>query len=244
MRTVDTDVVVLAIAAFHKLPNLKELFIGFGVGQKFRSIPIHKIATNLGHEKASSLPMIHALTGCDTTSFFRGHGKKSCWSTISSLPALNSTMLRISNSTTTIYEDDIKAVERFVILLYDRTSTCTDVNNFRKKLFPKKTLIEQLPPSKAALVEHIKRAAYQAKIWNNMFLCEYTLPNATDWGYIEETGKLKPKWTTMAETWKSCKELVKCGCKKGCRGRCACKKNNLQCTGLCFCEGSCQENIE
>ena len=33
----------------------------------------------LGPEKASTLPMFHALMGCDTVSFFVGRGKKTAW---------------------------------------------------------------------------------------------------------------------------------------------------------------------
>ena len=63
----------------------------------------------------------------------------------------------------------------------------------------------------------------------------------TEWGYLKKEDKMVPKWTTLPETWNSCEELIKCGCKKACKGRCSCGKRNLPCTGLCFCEGDCQE---
>ena len=171
IRSVDTDVVVLAIAAFNKIPNLKELFIAFGTGKKFWYIPIHQITEILGPEKASSLHTMHALTGCDTTSFFRGHGKKSCWSVWFTYPELTQALSNITKSSETISEQDLHIIERYVILLYDRTSNSTDINVARRKLFSKKTLVQQLPPTRQALVEHIKRAAYQAKIWDNMLSC-------------------------------------------------------------------------
>ena len=45
----------------------------------------------------------------------------------------------------------MQVVERFVILLYDRTSTCADINKARRKLFAKKTNVKLIPPTKAAL---------------------------------------------------------------------------------------------
>ena len=41
-----------------------------------RYIPAHDIAKELGYEKALSLPMFHAFTGCDTVSSFAGREKK------------------------------------------------------------------------------------------------------------------------------------------------------------------------
>jgi hypothetical protein len=58
-------------------------------------------------------------------------------------------------------------IERFVILLYDRTSTCTDIDKARQKLFAKKTNVKQMP----ALEQHLKRAAYQGgHIWGQSLL--------------------------------------------------------------------------
>ena len=71
LRTVDTDVLVLAVANIQHL-QLRELWLDFGVGKSHRMIPAHSIAAKLGPEKASALPFFHALTGSDTTSAFAG----------------------------------------------------------------------------------------------------------------------------------------------------------------------------
>ncbi len=67
LRTVDTDVVVLAVAMFARL-SISELWLAFGVGKHYRIIAAHKIATTLGVDKAYSLLFFHAFTGSDTTS--------------------------------------------------------------------------------------------------------------------------------------------------------------------------------
>ena len=74
LRTVDTDVVVLSVAAFAKL-EIQELWIAFGTGKNFRYIPIHEIAASLGPAKSQALPIFHAYTGCDTVSSFATKGK-------------------------------------------------------------------------------------------------------------------------------------------------------------------------
>ena len=73
--TVDTDVVVLAVASAQRL-DLAELWIAFGIGKNFRFFAAHEIAKVLGPDKCIALPMFHAFTGYDTVSFFGGKGKK------------------------------------------------------------------------------------------------------------------------------------------------------------------------
>ena len=52
LRTVDSDVVVLAInlRVFGNM-GLSELWIGFGVGKTYKNIPIHHIMQMLGPER-------------------------------------------------------------------------------------------------------------------------------------------------------------------------------------------------
>ena len=75
IRTVDSDVLVLAIAHFHMLA-LDELWVALGVGKHFKYIPVHQVANQLGVESCKALPFFHALTGCDVVSSFVGIGKK------------------------------------------------------------------------------------------------------------------------------------------------------------------------
>jgi len=69
IRTVDTDVVILAIA-FAKKVEVEELWIAFGVGNHLRYLPIHKIASSLSTQQREGLSFFHAFIGCDTVSFF------------------------------------------------------------------------------------------------------------------------------------------------------------------------------
>ena len=59
--------------------------------------------------------------------------------------------------------DDIGVIESFVISLYSVSSTLTDVNKARQQIFAQSSrTFEYLPPTKAALVEHIKRTTHLA----------------------------------------------------------------------------------
>ena len=65
IRTVDTDVVVLAVTSAQRLKNA-EIWIAFGVGKSFRFLAAHEMARTLGPDWCMALPMFHAFTGCDT----------------------------------------------------------------------------------------------------------------------------------------------------------------------------------
>ena len=56
-----------------------------------------------------------------------------------------------------ISESAMAALERFVVLLYDRTSGILNVNESRKYLFTQKgRSLENLPQTLAALKQHVK----------------------------------------------------------------------------------------
>lgn len=75
VRTVDNDVVVVAVSLFQQL-QLQELWIGLGCGKSYKDIPVHKIQVQLGPQKSLMLGLFHALSGCNTTSQMLGIGKK------------------------------------------------------------------------------------------------------------------------------------------------------------------------
>ena len=135
-------------------------------------------------------------------------------------------------------EQRMLVIERFVILIYDYTSTCTNMNKARKKLFAKTSSVKRIPPS------HVVWSCLPR--WSCLGESTYFTPCASfsnQLGLVMTDGGLyEPHWTTLQEASKTCYELISCGCKKRCRTRCKCKKAGLQCTALCKCEGECPAN--
>lgn len=248
IRTVDTDVVVLCISLFTQM-NLQELWIAFGTGKNFRFIPVHTIVQALGPEKAISLLMFHSFTGCDQVSFFMGKGKKTAWETTKIYPDVVEAFASLGRvpPTEQILNNYMPTIERFVVLMYDRTSSCTSVDDIRRELFTQKARsIDLLPPTSAALYQQAKRASYQAgHCWGQSLIRDPELPSPSDWGWIRGTSQLwQPIWTTLPEASKSCQELLKCGCnvERGCIGACKCLKANLACTSYCKCHAECERD--
>ena len=243
IRTVDTDVVILAIANVHKI-SVEELWVAFGVGKHLKYLPIHKIASTLTKEQCESLPFFHAVTGCDNVSFFAGVGKKTAFQAWRTYPEATPVFQSLSSPQDTISEQQCRILERFVIIMYSRTCPHNKVNDARQALFSQGTRsIDHIPPTQTALEQHIKRAAYQAgQVWGQSLQAIQELPSPLEWGWEKSTeAGWIPKWTTLPEASKICNELIRCGCKKACRGLCKCTKSNLPCTALCNCSGNCYQ---
>ncbi|CAC5382302.1 unnamed protein product [Mytilus coruscus] len=101
-------------------------------------------------------------------------------------------------------------IERFVVLMYDRTSECLRVDAARKYLFTRKgRSIENIPQSSAALHQHIKRAAYQAGFcWGQALVKLQETPSPSNWGWKRNKGGLwEPFWTSLQQVSESCAEM-------------------------------------
>ena len=222
VRTVDTDVVVLAVTSASQL-NIAELWIAFGTGKTFRFIAAHTIAEKLGPDCSSALPMFHAFTGCDTVSSFAGKGKKTAWHTWTTFDEVTAAFSALASLPAAI-EEWLDPLERFVVLLFDRTSSQTSIDQARKQLFCQKArAIDCLPPTRAALIQHTKRATYQAgHCWSQMLTAIPVLPSPQHWGWERTDNGWAISWTDLPEATQICRELLRCGCNKGCGARCKC----------------------
>jgi len=69
IRTVDTGVVVIAVAKFLQI-DLKELWVAFGTGKNYRHIEVHQIVSGIGAEKSQALAFfrhLQAATRCHSS---------------------------------------------------------------------------------------------------------------------------------------------------------------------------------
>ncbi len=162
IRTVDTDIVVLAISFFDKMQTAKTLYVAFGTSKHFRYIPIHEIADSLGPLKCRALPMFHAITGCDTTSSFAGKGKKTAWEAWQACPPVTDALLVLSDRPQVVSDICFQEVERFVVVMYSRACEKSLVNEARRELFTSGRSMDNIPPTQDALFQHVKQSVLQA----------------------------------------------------------------------------------
>ncbi len=95
-------------------------------------------------------------------------------------------------------------------------------------------------------MQHSKRAAYQAgHCWGQTKVASSPeLPNPSNWGWKKkDTGGWEVNWTTLPEVTKACRELLKCGCKKGCKKEGASVlRHHFSALPLCYCGGLSSQN--
>ncbi|PFX17994.1 hypothetical protein AWC38_SpisGene17659 [Stylophora pistillata] len=108
-----------------------EVWVTHGSGKNVRNIAAHAVATSLGRDKALTLPMFRALTGCDILMFFNGRGKRTAWDVWGVFPELTPVLRVLQASPEEITDDCMAVLERFVVFLYDyylRTIQGKDIN--------------------------------------------------------------------------------------------------------------------
>ena len=163
MHTVDTDVVVLAISLFHRI-NAEELWLAFGTSSSFRYIPIHDVVHEMDPRTCMTLPAFHSFTGCDTVSAFGGRGKKTAWNTWKVYPevtdAFESLLLMEEPS-----EMAMAALERFVVLLYDRTSDILQSSFSPRSPGALKTYLLHVQPSRSMSNEPVIKHTVGTRLW-------------------------------------------------------------------------------
>lgn len=171
-------------------------------------------------------------------SAFRGKGKKAAWQTWNVYPEASPVFTKLSMHPPVIDDEEQKVLEKFVITMYDRSSQATDIDAVRLDMFARKQRsYDTIPPTRAALVQHSKRAAYQAGcIWSQSTLRQMELESPGEWGWQQQDNCWQILWTTLPPIAESCQQLTKCGCQTECRRRCKCYKFTLPCTELCSCK--------
>ena len=167
-------------------------------------------------------------------SAFRGKGKKSAWQTWNVCNDASSVFNKLSKYPPTVGDEDIENLEKCVIGMYDRSSIakCVELELFARK----QKSYQSISPTRAALVQHLKRSAYQAGcIWSQVTVCHPETLSPADWGWIKDADIWKTYWSTLPPIATSCQELIKYGCKMECHGNCKCYRFGLSCTALCSC---------
>ena len=143
--TVDSDIAILAL--YYQQQLSVKFFLEYGTGQKTQIFDISSyqpIFKNL----PASLPGLHALSGCDSTSAFNGIGKIKCLKVLESDERFIDAVSLLGEEfllSATI----IEILEEYVCELYG-VRKVTDMNKARYKLFTNRTKLpepQKLPPT-------------------------------------------------------------------------------------------------
>ena len=134
VRTVDTDVVVILAGALYDLSQTQpqaDIWVAFGTSKNYQFYSINAICASLGEQRSRALPVIHTLTGCDTTSAFMGKGKTQAWQAYEEVTGTLEYFASHPFEVVNADSDLFVKIERLVVVLYDRTSPLSSVNEVR-----------------------------------------------------------------------------------------------------------------
>ena len=164
----DTDVFILLVYFYCK----EQLDCGVTMESPIAGRCIIDIkATASKHRNISDhLPGIHALSGCDTTSYMYGIGK------VTALKALNNGMsLKLMGTEDANMDDVVSEATSFISKCYGIKND-GDMSEMRYALWSTKMAnrkitsapkLKSLPPTADAFAQHVYRAHYQTMIWKS-----------------------------------------------------------------------------
>ena len=201
----DTD--VLIIACFHFIKSFfscSELWFKTGNANNLHYVAVHDICKNYGATFCMSLPVVHALIGCNSTSSFTGIGKKTTCkilqtkiSELQSLYDLGDLVEVQMNS------DAVNDTIKIVFWLYDKTADTNQINEICYKLFAQKNSNpENLPPTEDGLIQYIRPVSYQVFIWKYAIHPMINVPSPVGNGWKKQDGYLVPNYLTKEHSQK------------------------------------------
>lgn len=243
IRASDTDIVVIALYLFEQLATegLEELFIK----SKDYFIPVHDVEKVFSDQEKAMLPLLHAFSGCDTTSFVFGKGKRAF---INAVEATNVATDMASVCKELEVSENIPAdiISRSVDLATVVFTSLYSSDNFenldvlRYYLYARRQTLETLPPSDDALKQHVLRLLYQTRTWVQAAQPVPAILEPFKFGWKNDASGTAPLLTIRANVPDSLRTASFCKCKKGCTRNCLCKRKGFDCESACQCKGSAQ----
>ena len=179
-----------------------------GTGNNRRMLDVSKIARELGSRQSTALLSLHGLSGCDTTSAFKGIGKIKPIKLLQKNIKYEEILCKIGESWI-VEEESLRDIEDFVCRMYgyERFQSIDEVRvhilkkkcELDGKLDPKKNIdLGNLPPCLGSLKQHLKRVNYQVKIWKLALENFPEIPTPCDHGWRFGESGLEPLWSEEA----------------------------------------------
>ena len=230
----DTDIFVLAIHYLGTNDFANSLLLkASSSSAKRKLINVTQLRSLLHPDICSSILLIHAYMGCDTTSGIFRKSKKLLMKQHSILPPYVEKFYNVS----TRIGDLARAGEELMLSIYENKDH-NSLDDLRYITFSKKVTsntihvveAKSLPPTSACTYQHTLRVFHQIQAWLGVDLDPITF----GWTVVDE--HLWPVTTSkaIAPTSSSIIIMIKCSCKKHCdTNSCTCWRLELKCTVAC-----------
>ena len=218
----DTDVLLLLAFAYNKKSPSKHWFMKYET-EKYADIK--KVVEYLGNDVAEHLLQLHAITGCDTTSYFYRVGKISVFKKVLNNPSCMS-MIENLGCLKELPERDIEDCTNFVqtVMYAGRQNEGYVATRIRLYKQQKKKTSLSLPPDPNSCKYAILRAHHQVFQW---LRCGHQniefIPLKSNGWKVDEDGNVTPLWFTCAQLPNSVTSK-----RRGCNKKIVCYDGDLE----------------
>ena len=230
--TVVGDDIDLFVILLHRIHVNEQSSSGLFFSTKTCVYDVNAVKNQLGHPVVSMILLIHAFTGCDTTSRILGIGKDK----LQKLHAKIDETISVAFYSSTSSKESIKkgGEQLFLILLNipmgSQTLDSARLTLFNTMVVKNSKVIDcsSLPPTSSAAEQHSFRVYHQIQTWmgNEM--------DPTEWGWKFVNNKHVPLTTTLSAAPEKLLAIIHCGCKTVCKTKqCSCVKAGIGCGPGC-----------
>ena len=247
INTIDTDVLILLISFVGRKENIDpsiRIYAYLTAGKKYYNIS--EIAKKLGKDVCIALLFFYCLTGCDTVSSLTGKGKCKAldtWLNAENKDEFTLVFKELGNKPEVVSTDQMEKVIEYVHLLYGVAEDSLAAHRLKAFLKSTDDDLRKLPPSRAALEQHVRRSCYQAGYLWQESESDLILPEPTAWGWkLDETSNgLIPQWLSNTSSVDLEKFITTCSCKTAKCKRCKCATAKMACIRMCGCDRKCED---
>ncbi len=251
----DTDILVILVYHYSlHLSSLSPVYLKLDIthhkSETKAIIAIRDICLRIGEAAARTLPTIHAISGCDTTSSLFGHGKKGMMKGFTKCDKMMQLAQHLGVDSV-MRAEAVDVGLQLIASMYGGKLT-DNLNQLRYTNYCHLTstathavLPERLPPTVNAAKFHILRTHLQVLQWKSLMSCT---ADPEQWGWKLTDVKYVPIATDIEPAPADILNFVRCECNTTSRQpcgtpQCSCRKHGLECVSACkHCHGSSCEN--
>ena len=195
----DTDVLILLHYGMTQKSALKELYMKI---YHYKYMDVRVIFEKVGSEVCKTLPQLHAITGCDTTTYKFNVGKvKAYRKVVKNVSSL--ALIKKLGKGKTVKAETIESAKKFIqTVLYNGKETETYVEiRVRQYLKMKVKSSAPLLPDPDSMCHEIKCIHLQCYAWLNCLMYQVTELNIDDFGWKRKTHSsgVTPVWFTGSQ---------------------------------------------
>ena len=203
VKSPDSDVFFLLLYYVQQIDGMEILF-DTGTGNKKRLINVTEMAKNMTELHIEALLSLHAFTGCDSTSCFKGVGKLKPMKTLQRLVKYEIPLARLSDRWD-VPTDLIDDLDAFICAFYGlpgirhvdelRFLKLNELSSEDRPNTSRNVDMSSVPPCRKSLEQHIRRVNYQVGIWKHSHIPKPDISAANNGhGWTLAAGKLEPMW--------------------------------------------------